>query len=404
MTDKASTLYSWKGTDLGGRPQQGLANAATPEILRTEFYAKGILVTHIKAAKKTATTQLYLRPPSGMLSMFLRQCAGMLQAGLPLVQALEISIECLPVSPFRTEMTAIRQQVAQGSLLGEAFGRSALGEQKLLISMIRAAELSGTLDHMLGSLAEDQEKNEQLRARVKKALMYPLMVLMVALLVTALLLIKVVPQFASTFAGLGAELPALTLSVMMLSDIAINYALPASAAALSLTLLLRALIRQHRSLQMLRDKLLLWLPLSGAIVRNACLCRFSQTLASSLRAGVPLLQALESTAAATGNHVYERECLLIRQRINEGHPLSFAVRKNRLFPVMIAQLVYAGEQSGTLDQMLSTCAARYEQAVDQSVDALSSMIEPMVMMVLGMIVAVLMLAMYLPVFRLGAVL
>lgn len=301
-------------------------------------------------------------------------------------------------------MSTIRQQVAQGSQFGEALGRSALSEQSLLISMIKAAEQSGTLDLMLGSLADDQDKNERLRARVKKSLMYPLTVLVVALLVTGLLLIKIVPQFASTFASLGAELPALTQSVIMLSDIAIDYAPPASAAALSLVLLLRAALSRYKVLQMQLDRLLLSLPLTGTIVRNACLCRFSRTLSGSLSAGVPLLQALESTAAATGNHVYHSECLKIRQHINEGHPLSFAVRKNRLFPVMIAQLIYAGEQSGTLDQMLRTCAARYELAVDQAVDVMSTMIEPIVMTVLGVIVAILMLAMYLPVFRLGAVL
>lgn len=404
MTGNENNHYSWRGIDLEGQPQQGISSAANPELLRAQYYSKGILITHIKTAQKLTTALKPLRPPPGQLSMFLRQCAGLLQAGLPLVQALEISIECLPASRFRTEMCAIRQQVAQGSQLGEALGRSALSGQTLLISMIKAAEQSGTLDHMLGSLADDQEKTEKLRARVKKALMYPLTVLVVALLVTALLLIKVVPQFASTFTSLGAELPALTQSVMMLSAMAIDYALPASATALSLVLLLRAAVSRYKLLQMLLDRLVLWLPLTGTIVRNACLCRFSRTLAGSLHAGIPLLQALESTAAATGNHVYQTECLKIRQRINEGHPLSFAVRKNRLFPVMIAQLVYAGEQSGTLDQMLRTCAARYELAVDQSVDVMSSMIEPIVMTVLGVIVAILMLAMYLPVFRLGAVL
>jgi type IV pilus assembly protein PilC len=391
MTGNQHHHYSWRGIDLQGQPQQGISSAATPELLRAQYYAKGILITHIKTAAKLTTTVKPLRPPPGQLSMLLRQCAGLLKAGLALVQALDISIECLPASRLRTEMC-------------EALGRSALSEQTLLISMIKAAEQSGTLDHILGSLADDQEKTEQLRARVKKALIYPLTVLLVALLVTALLLIKVVPQFASTFTSLGAELPALTQSVMMLSDIAIDYALPASATAISLVLLLRAAISRYKVLHRLLDRLLLWLPLTGTIVRNACLCRFSRTLAGSLRAGVPLLQALESTAAATGNHVYQTECLKIRQRINEGHPLSFGVRKNRLFPVMIAQLVYAGEQSGTLDQMLHTCAARYEQAVDQSVDVMSSMIEPIVMTVLGVIVAILMLAMYLPVFRLGAVL
>jgi type IV pilus assembly protein PilC len=303
MTGNTGSQYSWRGTDLAGRPQQGVCSAESPGALRTEFYSKGILVTEIKTIRKLASTEKPLRPPTGMLSIFLRQCAGMLQAGLPLVQALDISIDCLPVSRFRTEMSGIRQQVAQGSLLGEALARSALGEQKLMISMIKAAEQSGTLDQMLGLLADDQEKSERLRARVKKALMYPLTVLIVAMLVTTLLLIKVVPQFASTFAGLGAELPPLTRTVMMLSDIAIDYALPASAAALSLTLLLRAMIARHTALQLLIDKLMLWLPLTSSVVRNACLYRFSQTLAGSLRSGVPLLQALESTAAATGNQV-----------------------------------------------------------------------------------------------------
>jgi type IV pilus assembly protein PilC len=191
---------------------------------------------------------------------------------------------------------------------------------------------------------------------------------------------------------------------MALSDLAIVYAPVAGVVLVVAILVLRTLISRNNTLQLLVDKLILVLPLCGSIVQNACLCRFSQTLSGSLRAGLPLMQALESTAATTGNRVFESACITIRHLINEGQPLSYAVRKNKLFPVMIAQLVYAGEQSGTLDQMLQTCADRYEQYVDQAVDTLSSMIEPLVMIVLGTIVAVLMLAMYLPVFRLGAVL
>ncbi|MDO9478806.1 MAG: type II secretion system F family protein [Pseudohongiella sp.] len=404
MTGISSRNYSWKGKDLSGQAQQGISSASSPELLRRELYVKGILVTHCKVSKMPAQKIKPLRLQPGMLTLFLRQSAAMLQAGLPLVQALEISIDCMPASRFKDEISYIKQQVAQGSLLGEAISLSALGKQSLLVNMIKAAEQSGTLDITMQSLADDHQKAERLRARVKKALFYPLMVLLVALLVTTLLLVKVVPQFESTFAELGAELPALTLTVMALSDLAIVYAPVAGVVLVVAILVLRTLISRSNTLQLLVDKMILVLPLCGSIVQNACLCRFSQTLSGSLRAGLPLMQALESTAAATGNRVFESACITIRHLINEGQPLSYAVRKNNLFPVMIAQLVYAGEQSGTLDQMLQTCADRYEQRVDQAVDTLSSMIEPLVMIVLGTIVAVLMLAMYLPVFRLGAVL
>lgn len=404
MTETAARSFFWVGKDFSGQARQGTSSAESADLLRRELYSKGILVTHITLTKLSVARKRPLRLKAGLLSVFLRQCAGMLQAGLPLVQALAITTDCMPASRFRDEIYLIKQKVEGGSLLGEAISHSGLGTYHLLVNMIRAAEQSGTLDSTLQSLADDYEKAERLRARVKKALFYPLTVLLVALLVTTLLLVKVVPQFAVTFAELGAELPALTLTVMALSDLAIVHAPSAALGSAVIALLIRTLISRYASLQLLLDRLILGLPLIGRIVQNACLCRFSHTLAGSLRAGLPLMQALESTAAATGNRVFETACLSIRQLINEGQPLSFAVRKNSLFPVMIAQLVHAGEQSGTLDQMLQSCAARYEQDVDQAVDTLSSMIEPLVMIVLGAIVAILMLAMYLPVFRLGAVL
>ena len=404
MTETANRSFTWVGKDFGGQARQGTSSAENADLLCRELYLKGILVTHIKLTKLSVVRKKPLRLKAGMLSVFLRQSAGMLQAGLPLVQALAISIDCMPASQFRDEISNIKQQVENGSLLGEAISHSRLGTQNLLVNMIRAAEQSGTLDSTLQSLADDHEKAERLRARVKKALFYPFTVLLVALLVTTLLLVKVVPSFTSTFAELGAELPALTQAVMALSDLAIVYAPAAAIGSTVIVLLISSMIPRYASLQLLMDKLMMALPLTGKIVQNACLCRFSQTLAGSLRAGLPLMQALETTAAATGNRVFESACLSIRQLVNEGQPLSFAVRKNNLFPVMIAQLVHAGEQSGTLDQMLQSCAARYEQDVDQAVDTLSSMIEPLVMIVLGAIVAILMLAMYLPVFRLGAVL
>lgn len=405
MSGSSAIRYAWSGRDREGRLASGEAEAADVASLRRLLYQEGVLMSSARKLRPGVRQRMRRSTvASAAISVFLRQCASLLSAGLPLVQVLDICADSTPEATLKTELVAVREQLAAGSSFCTALRGSALGKDALLLNLIQAAEQAGTLDTMMTRLARDREKAEQLRARVKKALTYPLAVLAMALVVSVVLLIKVVPQFARSFAELGAELPALTQSVLTLSALVSQHVFKGLIMATLAGLALMQALRRYEPLRWYRDRLLCRLPVIGTIVQQASLARLCQILAGSLRSGLPLLQALQSAAPATGNLVYERACHALAEQISQGQSLSFAVRRQRCFPVMIAQLIHAGEQSGTLDQMLENCALRYEQSVDNAVDRLSSLIEPVIMSVLGVIIATLLLAMYLPVFRLGAVL
>ncbi|MDO9520897.1 MAG: type II secretion system F family protein [Pseudohongiella sp.] len=404
MTTTLTTRFVWTGKNFKGQKVAGESEATNTENLRRLLYQQGILVSSAKKIRPAAMRQKIQNFSTTETAVFLRQCASLLKAGLPLVQTLDICLESVVNTAFRGELQRVRDQLTEGSSFYAALRGGSLGRDSLLLSLVQAAEQSGTLETMMEKLAQDYEKTEQLRARVQSALMYPIAVLLVAVSVTIVLLVKVVPQFAQTFSGLGAELPAITQALLRLSDLAIQYALITGVAGIAAAFTVSVCLRRYKKVRLWKDRLLCHLPVTGDIVKHACVARFCQILGSSLKAGVPLLQALQSSASATGNLVYEQACQDLAELINQGQTLSFGVRKARCFPVMIGQLIYVGEQSGTLDQMLENCATRYEQSVDNAVGRLSSLIEPVIMTVLGAIIATLLLAMYLPVFRLGAVL
>lgn len=400
MTASGQTRYRWTGRDRYGAVTCGETLASDPDSLKRELYRQGILLANAKVAThpKPGSRDRKQTP------IFLKQCASLLQAGLPLVQAMDICIESAGQVGFARVLQQIRGQLGEGSSLHEAIANSALGKDVLMLSLIRAAEDAGTLDVCLERLACQAEKTALLQARLRKALSYPAAVLIVTVLVTALMLTRVVPQFAQTFTAMGAELPWLTQALMSASDYVRRHLLPLALIPAAAVPLLHWSISRFETLRVMRDQLSLRLPVTGGLVKNACLARLCRTLSDSLHAGVPLLQALHSAAPATGNRVCEQACLQLAAQIQQGQTLGFAVRTHSWFPVMIGQLIHAGEQSGTLDRMLENCALRYEQAVEQTVDRLGSLIEPVIMGVLGIVIATLMLAMYLPVFRLGAVL
>lgn len=404
MSTTPATRFSWAGKNLSGHAVRGETEAADVTSLRRLLYAQGIVLSNTKKIRSGAVRTTRPHYNAAEITVFLRQCASLLTAGLPLTQALEICTDSTPGASFKQELQSVRDQIASGASFTSALRAGSLGRDRLLLNLIQAAEQSGTLDTMMEKLAHDSEKAAQLRARVKKALTYPMAVLVVAVVITLVLLIKVVPQFAQTFSDLGAELPALTRSVLRLSELAMQYSFVMAILCFLSVLTVTVCLRRYPRARCWRDQLFCHLPVIGEIVRHACLARFCQILSSSIKAGVPLLQALQSSAPATGNLVYEHACLDLAEQINQGQTLSFGVRKARCFPVMMAQLIHAGEQSGTLDQMLENCGRRYEQSVDNAVDKLSSLIEPVIMTLLGTVVAILLLAMYLPVFRLGAVL
>lgn len=404
MTTPLPTRFLWSGKNAAGQKVSGESEAQDVNTLQRLLYGQGIVLSASRKVRPVTKRVVRQKIAAADISIFLRQCAGLLQAGLPLVQSLEICIDSCRGTTLKTELQRIREQLDGGASFSSALRSSRLARDRLLLNLIHAAEQSGTLDDMMEKLATDSEKAQILRARVKKALMYPLAVLVVAAVVSALLLVKVVPQFAQTFSELGGELPALTRSVLALSDFLAQHIYLLVLLASLLVATLAGCLRRFAWARLFKDRMVRQLPVVGAIVQDACIARFCGTLSGSIKAGVPLVQALQTSAGATGNLVYENACMELAELVNQGQTLSFGVRKAACFPVMIGQLIHAGEQSGTLDQMLENCAIRYEQSVDQSVDKLSSLIEPVIMSVLGIIVATLLLAMYLPVFRLGSVL
>jgi type IV pilus assembly protein PilC len=394
------TRFNWSGRDPQGLLVTGQSAAADINALKRDLYRQGILLNGAKVVKPKPLAAADVK----QLPLFLRQCASLLQAGLPLVQCLDICIDSAARPAFRQLLRDLREQLAGGSSFYEAIVNSQLAQQQQLLNLIRAAEESGTLDICMERLANQAEKNALLEARIKKALSYPTAVLVITAVVTVLMLTRVVPQFATTFATLGAELPWLTQTLLSASDSVRSHLLLIAASPVLVVVTVKLCIKRYQMIRIIRDRLILHLPVMGPLLRDACLARLCRTLSDSLRAGVPLLQALTSATSTTGNHVFEKACQQLIEQIQEGQTLGFAVRTQSWFPVMIAQLVHAGEQSGTLDQMLENCALRYEQSVEQTVDRLGTLIEPVMMAVLGGIIATLMLAMYLPVFRLGAVL
>jgi type IV pilus assembly protein PilC len=293
--------------------------------------------------------------------------------------------------------------VAAGNTFADCIRKHPRYFDELFSSLVDAGEQSGTLETMLDRLATYKEKSEALKSKIKKAMNYPIAVVGIALVVTAILLIKVVPQFATTFSSFGADLPAFTLIVLGLSDLAIAHWWKVLIALVVTGYVFKEAKMRSVKVAHMVDRILLKLPIVGPILNLPCYVRFTRTLSTTFSAGVPLVDALESVAGATGNIVYSTATRKIRDDVTTGQQLNFAIKNTTLFPAMITQMVGVGEESGALDGMLDKCAVYYEAEVDNAVDGLTSLMEPMTMAVLGVLIGGLMIAMYLPIFQLGAV-
>jgi type IV pilus assembly protein PilC len=340
---------------------------------------------------------------SAHVALFTRQLATMMKAGIPLVQSFDIVIQGLDHPRMSSLTTAIRTEIAAGNSFAESLRRYPRIFDALYCNLIEVGESSGALEIMLDRLATFKEKTEALKSKIRKAMNYPIAIILVALATTGIMLVKIVPALAETFSSFGAELPAFTLLVVSLSDWVIAYwwqVLP--AAVLTLILFKETLLRSKR-LRRLTDRALLRLPIFGAIVRASCYARFSRTLSTTYAAGVPLVDALASVAGATGNSVYEEATKQIRADVASGQPLHSAISDTALFPNMISQMASIGEESGTLDVMLERSASHFEAEVDDAVDSLTSLLEPAIIVVIGILVGGLVIAMYLPIFQLGSV-
>ncbi|CAI8835424.1 type II secretion system F family protein [Pseudomonas sp. IT-P176] len=394
------SLYAWQGTDRTGRKMSGESSAQTPALIKAQLRQRGIIPGKVR--KKFAPLfSAGQRVTAQDIALFTRQMATMLKAGVPLLQAFDIIAEGFDNPRMRGLLEDLRLDVMAGSSLTTALRKKPQHFDELYCNLIDAGEQAGALDTLLERVASYREKTQRLKARVRKAMTYPLAVLLVAVIVSAILLLKVVPQFEVMFQGFGAELPALTRGVIGLAEFLRH------SGWLLLGGLLAAALGVHQTQRRsprFRDWLQtrwLDLPVVGPLLRKSAVARYARTLSTTFAAGVPLLEALNSVAGATGNRVFKQAVLAIREDVCSGMQLHVAMRNSGVFPNLAIQMTAIGEESGALDDMLGNVASYYEDDVETLVDHLTSLLEPLIMAVLGVIVGGLVIAMYLPIFQLG---
>lgn len=397
-----SQVYSWHGTDRQGRPAQGESVGSSQAVVKAQLRKQGIAAKTVKRKTKPLfSTKKAIKPAD--IAMFARQLATMMKAGVPLVQSFDIVAEGLENPSMRDLVLEIKNEVASGTSLAASIGKHPKYFDALFTSLVAAGEQAGTLETMLDRVATYKEKTEALKAKIKKAMTYPAAVVVVAIVVTGILLVKVVPQFATTFSNFGANLPAFTLMVLHLSEFVQAWwfiiIIATIAAVFAFT---RARMQSHQFAEK-TDRLLLKIPVIGGIVYNSIVARFARTLSTTFAAGVPLVDALDSVAGAAGSIPYHDAIKRIRDDVTSGQQLNTSIKATNMFPSMLTQMVAIGEESGALDEMLEKVATHYETIVDNMVDSLTALLEPLIMSVLGVLVGGLMIAMYLPIFMLGAV-
>ncbi|MCB1684329.1 MAG: type II secretion system F family protein [Pseudomonadales bacterium] len=398
-----SAIFLWEGTDKQGKKSKGEITSASPAIAKAELRRQGIVAKKVR--KKSAGLSLGGggNPNPADIALFTRQMATMMRAGVPLVQAFDIVAEGLEKTKVSELVRKVRNDVAGGSSFASSLRKHPLYFDDLFCNLVDAGEQSGSLETMLDRIASYKEKSESLKAKVKKAMTYPIAVLCVAFIVSGILLIKVVPQFQEVFAGFGAELPAFTLFVISISEFTQAYWLLIVLGIGGAIAALIAVKKRSRAFREWIDRLSLKLPIAGNIIEKSSVARYARTLSTTFAAGVPLVEALNSVAGATGNSVYSQAVLRIRDDVSTGQQLNFSMKSTGVFPNMIIQMVAIGEEAGALDDMLDKSASYYEEQVDNAVDNLTALMEPMIMSVLGVLVGGLIIAMYLPIFQLGNV-
>ena len=402
-TEAVQTMYLWQGTDKQGNKTKGEIQGSSQALVKAQLRKQGVSPTKVKRKAKDLFGPRKQKIKPSDIAIFTRQLATMMKSGIPLVQSFEIVGESLENPSMRELVGQIRDDVAAGNNFADCIRKHPRHFDDLFCNLVDAGEQSGALETMLDRLATYKEKSEALKAKIKKAMNYPIAVVCVALVVTGILLVKVVPQFATTFSSFGAELPAFTQFVLGLSDLAISHWWKVLIAVGVGGYAFKEAKHRSQTFADMVDRISLKLPIVGPILNSSCYARFTRTLSTTFSAGVPLVDALESVAGATGNIVYSTTTRKIRDDVTTGQQLNFAIKNTTLFPVMITQMVGIGEESGALDGMLDKCAVYYEAEVDNAVDGLTALMEPMIMAVLGVLVGGLMIAMYLPIFQLGAV-
>ena len=393
--------FTWEGTDSRGKRVKGKTLATSEAAVRAELRRQGVVPVRVR--KQTVLFQKKGKVTTADIAIFSRQLATMLAAGIPLVQAFEIVGNGHENPAMQKLILSVKQDVEGGTALAEALAKHPLYFDDLFVNLVEAGEQAGALETLLDKIATYKEKTEGIKKKIKKALTYPAAVLVVAVVVTTILLIFVIPEFESLFQGFGADLPAFTRMVINLSEFMRDkgwMVLMVTIAAISGYIYT---YKRSRRLRELQDRMMLKAPVVGPILVKAAIARFARTLSTMFAAGVPLVEALQSVAGATGNIVYEDGVMAIRDEVSTGQRLQRAMENTELFPNMVIQMIAVGEESGSLDEMSSKVADFYEEDVDNAVDNMSSLLEPIIMAILGVLVGGLVIAMYLPIFKMGAV-
>lgn len=396
-----TNTYVYKGVDKKGNKIQGEMNGGSPTIVRTLLAKQGITAKSVskKAKPLFGSSGKAIKPAD--IAVFSRQMATMMKAGVPLVQAFDIVADGLENPNLRKLVLQLRDSVAAGGGFANSLKEHPKYFDELFCNLVDAGEQSGALETMLDRIATYKEKTEALKAKIKKAMTYPIAVIVVAIVVTGILLVKVVPQFAETFSSFGAELPAFTLFVLNLSELAQQYWFIILIATVASIFIFKEAVKRSPALAYAVDKYMLKIPIVGQILYLSIMARFARTLSTTFAAGVPLIDALTSVAGAAGNKVYSEAIIRVRDDVSTGLQLNTALKTKAIFPTLLIQMSAIGEESGALDAMLDKVATYYEEAVDNMVDSLTSLLEPMIMSVLGILVGGLMIAMYLPIFQIG---
>ena len=401
---KEQEIFLWYGVNRKGKKINGELPALNVIALKTQLRKQGITPSRVKKKPKPLfgmSGDKAITPAD--ISVITRQIATMLGAGVPLVQTIEMIGKGHANGKVRKLLGDINAKLSAGTPFSDCLRDHPLFFDDLYCDLVASGEQSGALETIFGRIATYKEKAEALKSKIKKAMTYPIAVLVIAFIVTSILLIFVVPVFQEIFSSFGAELPAFTLMVIGLSEFMQAYWYLGLAGLFIFIFLFK---RAHRNSQKLRDnvdKTILKLPVLGDLLKKAAVARFARTLSTTFAAGVPLIDALESAAGASGNAVFRDAILEVRTEVSSGMQMNLAMRNCKIFPDMVVQMVAIGEESGAVDDMLSKVANVYEQQVDDAVDGLTALLEPMIMAVLGVVIGGLIIAMYLPIFAIGSV-
>lgn len=388
-------VYNWEGKDKSGKLVRGEMRAGGEAMIQATLRRQGILVTKVKKRSFGRGGKVTEKD----ITLFTRQLATMMKAGVPLLQAFDIVGKGAANGAVSRLLGDIRLEVESGSSLNQAFRKYPQHFDQLFCNLVAAGEQAGILDNLLDRLATYREKILAIKGKIKSAMFYPIAVIVVAIVITAVIMIFVIPEFKKVFASFGADLPAPTVFVIAISDAFVQYSYLIFGAMFAAFTGFAYMLKRSLPLQIAVDRTMLKLPVLGEIIRKATIARWARTLSTMFAAGVPLVEALDSVGGAAGNHIYKTATKQIQSEVSTGTSLTVAMQNTNVFPVMVIQMASIGEESGQLDSMLSKVADFFEQEVDDSVEAMSSLLEPLIMVVLGTLIGGLVVAMYLPIFK-----